>query len=321
MWRAWKHTNVGVSTAFTSGSVRSDSRDKRDSPGLGCTSAVPCLSVLTLKKGKEGLKRDWQSLDEKKLCIRFNPGSAGVFVAAQFAKGNLRPKAPGNSDLSIPQTAPPWHGHLTSSMTSPPPASNVGAALTGASDILRVDGGLGRLEGAGAENVVSAQGHGVHPVSVALQGAAQDPLGTKPPSDRDRTQPGCTAPTTPTRLQGPTPNFPNLLVPAAGRLSRGDTTLLRFRNQFPLHNAHQLRLLQGCFQLLAHLMLLWIKTSHNSYPLQMVPSNRARRCSSSVFQGTSCARKSRQSYPPVCPAPFASSPRAVPHLHPGSSRL
>lgn len=90
---------------------------------------------------------------------------------------------------------------MTFITTSPPPASSTGAALTGASDILGVDGGLGRLEGTGAENVVSAQGHGVHPVSVALQRAAQDTLGTKPPSHRDRQD---TA-----RLQGPTPNLPN----------------------------------------------------------------------------------------------------------------
>lgn len=181
---------------------------------------------------------------------------------------------------------------------------------------MRVDGGLGRLEGAGAENVVSAQGHGVHPVSVALQRAAQDTLGTEPPSGRDSTQPGCTAPTRPTRHQPQTSQ--TCLSPAAGRLSREDTTLLSFRNQFPLHNTHQLRLLQGCFELLAPFNAL--KDGNITHPWQKVPSNRSR-YSSSVFQGTSGARKNRQSNPKVCPALFASSPRAVPHLHPGSSRL
>lgn len=128
-------------------------------------------------------------------------------------------------------------------MTSPLPASKVGAALTGASDILGVDGGLGRLEGAGAENVIGAQSHGVHPVSVALQGAAQDPLGTKPPSDRDRTgrtQPGCRAPTRPTSLQGPTPNSANLLASAAGRLSReGNTAELQESASLAQHPSAQ----------------------------------------------------------------------------------
>ena len=64
----------------------------------------------------------------------------------------------------------------------PPPAYNAGAALTGAAYILRVDGGFSRFEGTGAENVVCAKGHGVHPVSVALQGAAEDTLETKPPT-------------------------------------------------------------------------------------------------------------------------------------------
>lgn len=74
--------------------------------------------------------------------------------------------------------------HQVSSLSSPPapPAHNTGAALTGAAQILRVDGGLGRFEGTGAEDVVGAQGHGVHPVSVALQGAAEDALETKPPA-------------------------------------------------------------------------------------------------------------------------------------------
>lgn len=110
-------------------------------------------------------------------------------MTAQFAKGNLGAKALENRVASpSPRLLHPGTGkeNLDLSTTSPPPASSTGAALTGASDILGVDGGLGRLEGTGAENVVGAQGHGVHPVSVALQRAAQDPLGTKPPSDRDR---------------------------------------------------------------------------------------------------------------------------------------
>lgn len=51
-------------------------------------------------------------------------------------------------------------------------------------------------------------------------------------------------------------------------------------------------------------MLLRMKTSHNRYSLQMVPSNRSdrsRRYSSSVFQGTSCARESKAT--PQCTQP------------------
>lgn len=62
----------------------------------------------------------------------------------------------------------------------PPPILQHSAALTGAAHILWVDGGFSRFKGAGAENIVSAKGHGVHPVSVALQGAAEDALETKP---------------------------------------------------------------------------------------------------------------------------------------------
>lgn len=74
--------------------------------------------------------------------------------------------------------------HQVSSLSSPPPppAYNTGAALTGAAHILWVDGGFSRFEGTSAENIVGAKGHGVHPVSVALQGAAEDPLETKPPA-------------------------------------------------------------------------------------------------------------------------------------------
>jgi len=105
--------------------------------------------------------------------------------------------------------------HQVSSLSSPPPppAYNAGAALTGAAHVLGVDGGFRRFEGTSAENVVSAKGHGVHPVSVALQGAAEDPLEAKPPAQRrmGRTEPGCAGHTRPTGLQGPTLNFPNPL--------------------------------------------------------------------------------------------------------------
>lgn len=62
---------------------------------------------------------------------------------------------------------------------SPTPACHQANALTGAAHILWVNRGLGRLKGACAEDVVGAQSHGVHPVCVALQGAAQNPLKAK----------------------------------------------------------------------------------------------------------------------------------------------
>lgn len=74
--------------------------------------------------------------------------------------------------------------HQVSSLSSPPPppAYNTSAALTGATHILWIDGGFSRFEGTSAENVVGTKGHGVHPVSVALQRAAEDTLETKPPA-------------------------------------------------------------------------------------------------------------------------------------------
>lgn len=202
------------------------------------------------------------------------------------------------------------------STTSPPPASSTGAALTGASDILGVDGGLGRLEGTGAENVVGAQGHGVHPVSVALQRAAQDPLGTKPPSDRDRqdtarlhsTHHTHWAARTNPKLSKPAP------APAAGRLSREDITLLSFRNQFPLHNTYQLRLLQGCFQLLAPFNALKDKNITQQLPLANGVKQQVKKIQQLCFSGHKLCQEEQTKLPHNVPNPLCQQPKGSPSL-------